>query len=178
MTQCILEETKVTDISLKPRLVFDCLDSVMRNAFTKVDDRIAMHPAYLPSRQTLVSWVDRLKAGNSQLKTFKLVIEFNTFDTDLNDLPEHNKLLDFEYRENAEHRRPIIQENMDLRHQQLEANARQFTYQDSQSAVAACYDQLIRDAEASRQGEALAGVNAQAGLPPGDGAVVIQVDAD
>jgi hypothetical protein len=175
MAETILESTMVTEISFKPRLIFDSGDEVTRGVFTKTDNDITLHPAYLPSRQNLVELVDRLKARHPQLGTFKLVIEYNTFGTDSDDFPNDNRILDFEYHEDAEDTRPrLIGENMDLRHQHLAADDHRFTYQVYPSIVKACYDQLAQDAEALRQEVALEAANLQDAVPRGNEAAAVQ----
>lgn len=66
-------------------------------------------------------------------------------------------MLEFEY--HAEEtdadslQRPLIRENMDLRHQRAEADAEQFRYTVFPHVINACYDRLLKDAEAARQEE-------------------------
>jgi hypothetical protein len=183
ITQGLLAATTVVDISLKIRLVFACTDEVTRGVFMKTDDVVTLHPAYLPSRQELVAWIEQLKAGVSRLKTFKLVIEYDTYENFSHYHPENNKILQFQYRENAESKPPSIQENMDLRTQQSEADNHQFTYQVWPTAITACYEDLIYEAETSPIQEAAAAraaaaANIQAGLTPGNVAAGVANDAN
>jgi hypothetical protein len=169
-----------TEISLKPRLLLGCTDDIMQGGFSKTDNGVTLQPPFLPSRQMLVAWVCRLKARHPQLKTFKLVIEYNTAAIDeARDYPENSTILIFEYRQDAEERSlPLIQEIGDLRDPQLEEHGHQFTYQVSQSAITACYVQLMQEAEALRHEQALAMANVRADLPAGNGAAAVPDEAD
>jgi hypothetical protein len=166
--ESVVEHTGITRISLRARLVFDCSNAVMLVGFSGTEDGLKLHPALLPSSDTLVAWVLRLKARHSQLTIFKLVIEYDTIDTDSEDLPENNEILQFEYREVKEdeddHQQIFTRENMDLHSQPSEADDNRFRYQVYPSLIKACYDQLVQDAEALRQEEALGAADMQAGL--------------
>jgi hypothetical protein len=156
----VVEDTGITGISLTPRFVFDFDDQVMLEGFVKTEDGVRVHPAFLPSPETLMAWVRRFKARHSPLSTFKLVIKYDTIATDAEDIAYY-KMLQFEYREVTsvleDYQRPLAQEVVDSRKEELEADAHQFTYQLFSSAIEACYDQLVRDA----QEEALGAANMQ-----------------
>jgi hypothetical protein len=170
--ESVAEDTGSTGISLMSRLVFDCSDEAMLEGFTKTEDGIKVHPSFLPSSDTLIAWVCRLKDRHSPLSTFKLVIKCGTIETAAADIEYYN-MVQFEYREATadaeDYRSPLIQEYMDLRQEQHEVDAHQFAYQLFPSDIEACYDHLVREA----QEEALAAANMREALLPGNEAAVV-----
>jgi hypothetical protein len=150
-------ETGATAISIRPRLSFGSSDTIISGIFTKTDDDIALHPAYLPSRDLFVAWARRLKARHTHLQTFKVAIAYSTFETDAENFPENNEMLVFKYCEaemDAEsYSMPDIRDNMDLRNQQVDADAHQFQYQIYPDAIRDCYHRVLQDAEILRQEE-------------------------
>jgi hypothetical protein len=124
------------------RLVFDCSAEVMSEGFTQTGDGVELHPAFLPSSDTLVAWARRLKACHSRLNTFKLVIEYDTVEVYPEDFPEDNEILQFEYREAKEdedvHQRIDVGEDEDLHSQPSGADDDRFRYAIYPTLIKAC----------------------------------------
>jgi hypothetical protein len=166
--ESVVKATGITDVFLVTRLVFDCNAEVMSEGFTQTEDGVRLHPAFLPSSDILVAWARRLKACHSRLRSFKLVIEYDTVEVDVEDFPEDNEILQFEYRETKEdedvHRQIINRLDKDPHSQPSGADDDRFRYQVYPDLVTACYDQLVKDAEALSQQEAFRATNMPAGL--------------
>jgi hypothetical protein len=126
-------ETGATAISIRPRLSFGSSDTIISGIFTKTDDGIALHPAYLPSRDFFVAWARRLKSRHPHLKTFKVAIAYSTFESDAQNFPENNEMLLFKYceaeREADGYSMPDIRENI------------------HPNAIRDCYHRVLQDAE-------------------------------
>jgi ferredoxin-NADP reductase len=146
----------ITAISLRARLVFDSHDDVLLGVFSETDNGNTLHPAYLPPESILVEWVRRSIARHPQLETFKLVVEYNTFH---DNFPIDERMLEFEYQEAKAHpsvyQPPPLTEKMDLRNQRAEADARQYRYTIYPAVVQACHDRLVKEAETTREQDAL-----------------------
>jgi hypothetical protein len=173
----------ITTLSFRPRLLFDCSEVTRQSLFTETNDDLKLDSAYLPSRDALVESMSRLKALHPQLRTFKLVLEFSTFDTFLDKDWDYKTLLEFEYREadtdSVDYPRLPFCQNMDLRGEPMKENtpSYQVRYVIHSDAIRDCYDQLVwedegeveREAERIRQPEALQAANGQ---------VALEADAD
>jgi hypothetical protein len=144
--------TEVIGVSFMSLLVFHGHDSVTRDAFSQTDDVVKLHQSLLPSPDALIAWVSRLKALHSQLRAFRLIIEYDLMEADL---PDDNVILTFEYHEAAEdagaYPQPLNREDKDLRFQHLDGITDQCRYEVYPNLVKACYDSLVRDAETLRE---------------------------
>jgi hypothetical protein len=146
--ECALQATPISRISLRVRLNFDRVDN--QTIFTTTNDDIGLDPAYLPSRDTLIALIGRIRRNHSQLKSFKLAMDYSFLTFYDNDIPEDNKILDFEYRadvpEASDHWRPLVRDNMDLRSlsedTDTQADSSQYQYAVFPSEIRACYEQL------------------------------------
>lgn len=171
--------TEVSGVSFNFRLVFSCAEHVTTGAFIPNHDAMELDELLLPSQNTLIAWVSRLRARHSQLRAFRIIIEYDLMEADL---PDDNVILAFEYHEAAEdagvYPRPSNGEDKDQRFRNLDAITDQCRYQLYPDLVRACYDALLRDAEVLRQQAVLEGDNAQAALPRGNGAAVVTDGAD
>jgi hypothetical protein len=179
VVESAVKGTEVTGVSFMSRLVFHCHDQVIRDAFSQTDDEVKLHQSLLPSPDTLIAWVSRLKARHPQLRAFRIVIEYDLMKSDL---PDDNVNLAFEYHEATEdagvYPQASNREDKDQRFRNIDAITDQCRYQLYPDLVKACYDALLRDAEALRQQAALEGEDARAALPRGNDAAVVTDGAE
>jgi hypothetical protein len=165
-----IKGTEVTGVSFSCRFVFYCDDQVTTEAFIQTGDAVTLRQVLLPSRDTLVAWVGRLKARHPQLRAFRVNIDYDLIEADM---PDVNEILEFEYHEAAadaeDSSQPSIREGMDLGFQRVDAVANQCRYEVYPCVIRACYDALLRDAETLRQQAALEGDDAQVALPRSNG---------
>lgn len=119
----------------------------MRDVFTKTNEGVALHPVYLPSRDKLAGWVRRHKMRHSHLQSFKLAIEYGTLGVYLDDFPDDNKLLDFEYRENQadtyDNSRQAVQQDMEPGKEWPDVSAYCFHYAVYPRVINVLYDKVI-----------------------------------
>jgi hypothetical protein len=157
VTECALQATPTSRISLQIRLALDrgSPDHVLSTVFSTTNDNIELDNAYLPSRDTLIALVRRVKGNHSQLKTFKLVIDYSFLGFRAEDIPEDNLILKFEYREDesdaGDDWRPLIHDNKDLCDPPDNADALtdagQFQYAAFPKVIRTGYQRLVHDRE-------------------------------
>jgi hypothetical protein len=149
--------TPISRISLRVRLALDRAppDHILSELFTTTIDDIEFHAAYLPSRDTLIALVRRVKGNHFQLKTLRLVIDYSFIGIRDNNIPEDDHILEFEYREDgldtSDDWPPLICDNKDLRspddNADAQTDASQFQFNVFSNVVRAGYQRLVHDNE-------------------------------
>jgi hypothetical protein len=149
LTESALEATPATDISLKMRLDLGGNDetgvALMLPLFEGTGDDMTMHPAYLPSHDTVVTSVRRMKARHPRMKRFRLAIGYS-----VDEYVSPDNVFYFEYLEPTADEDSYQPQNnreyTDLRNQQDDTDSSHFRYTVYPEVIRACYDELMKEA--------------------------------